>query len=102
MLGIFGNRNICVSREISKKFEEIYRGKIEDVLKEIENIKGEIVIVVEGNKDIENFDHITLREQINMYIEDGMKQMDAIKKVAKLRGLPKAEVYNEYHKLVIK
>jgi 16S rRNA C1402 (ribose-2'-O) methylase RsmI len=33
-----------------------------------------------------------------MLIEDGMSQMDAIKKVAKLRKVPKSEIYNQYHK----
>ena len=98
MLDIFGNRNICVSREISKKFEEVYRGTIEDVLKDTENVKGEIVIVVEGDKSIKTFDNITIKEQVDDFIKDGFTQMDSIKKVSKLRKIPKNEVYNEYHR----
>ncbi|UKI27342.1 MAG: 16S rRNA (cytidine(1402)-2'-O)-methyltransferase [Bacilli bacterium] len=49
MLEVFGNREISISREITKKFESIYRGKLEDVIKIVPE-KGEFVIVVEGNK----------------------------------------------------
>ena len=98
MKEIFGDRNISISREISKKYEEIYRGKISEVLNEIENIKGEIVVVVEGNHELENFDDIDVIEHVNMFIDDGLSQMEAIKKVAKLRNVPKSEIYNKFHR----
>ena len=61
---IFGNRNISVSREISKMYEEIYRGKIEDILNNEITLKGEFVIVVEGNNDNPNED-INIFDEIN-------------------------------------
>lgn len=97
-LDIFGNRKMSLAREISKKYEEIYRGTIEEVLSQITDIKGEIVFLIEGNKEEKNYDDISIIDQVNVLIEDGMSQMDAIKKVAKLRKVPKSEVYNEYHK----
>ena len=93
---IFGNRNISLSREISKKFEEIYRGSIENIIKEIENIKGEIVVIVEGCKQID-YTEISIVEHVNSYIKEGYSVMDSIKKVAKLRNINKNEVYKEYH-----
>lgn len=98
ILEVFGNRKMCLAREISKKYEEIYRGTISDVIKETENIKGEIVFLVEGNKEVETFDDLSVIDHVNMFIEDGLSQMDAIKKVAKLRKIPKRDVYNQYHK----
>ena len=98
LLEIFGDRKMCLAREISKKYEEIYRGTISEVIKEIENIKGEIVFLVEGNNEIETYDELSIVEHVNMFIEDGLSQMDAIKKVAKLRKVPKSDVYNQYHK----
>ena len=98
MLEIFGNRKMCLAREISKRYEEVYRGSIEEVINQISDIKGEIVFLVEGNKEEKNYDDISVIEQVNMLIEDGMSQMDAIKKVAKLRKVPKSEIYNQYHK----
>jgi 16S rRNA (cytidine1402-2'-O)-methyltransferase len=98
MLEIFGNRKMCLAREISKRYEEVYRGTIEEVINQISDIKGEIVFLVEGNKEEKNYNDISVIEQVNMLIEDGMSQMDAIKKVAKLRKVPKSEIYNQYHK----
>lgn len=98
MLEIFGNRKMCLAREISKRYEEVYRGTIEEVINQIADIKGEIVFLVEGNKEEKSYEDISVIEQVNMLIEDGMSQMDAIKKVAKLRKMPKSEIYNQYHK----
>ena len=99
MKSILGNnRKISISREITKKYEEIYRGTIGDIIQEITNLKGEIVIVVEGNTSTSEFSHLPLLEHIQLYINDGMNKMDAIKQVAKERGLKKSEVYNEYLK----
>ena len=97
MLEVFGNRNISISREISKKFEEIYRGTIESVKEQMLEIKGEIVIVVSGNNEKTTFDNLTIIEHVNLYIKEGMTSKDAIKKVAIDREMNKNEVYKEYH-----
>lgn len=94
MLEVFGNREISISREITKKFESIYRGKLEDVIKIVPE-KGEFVIVVEGNKDVVSFDDITIKEHVNMYMEDGLTEKEAIKKVAKERNMSKSDIYKE-------
>lgn len=92
---VFGNRNISISREISKKFEEIYRATISEVMNMLTEIKGEFVIVVEGNKDAVSFDDITIKEHVNMYMEDGLTEKEAIKKVAKERNMSKSDIYKE-------
>ncbi len=98
MLKILGNRNVSISREITKKFEEIYRGTISDVINELEVVKGEFVIVVEGNKDVNDFSNLSILDHVNLYIENGLDSKEAIKKVAHERKLNKNEVYREYHK----
>ena len=98
MLKILGNRNISISREITKKFEEIYRGTISDVINELDVLKGEFVIVVEGNKDVNDFSNLSILDHVNLYIENGLDSKEAIKKVAHERKLNKNEVYREYHK----
>ena len=95
---ILGNRQVSISREISKKFEEVYRGTIEDVIKELTEIKGELVIVVDGNHEEKTYDNLTIIEHVNLYIKEGYKTMDAIKLVAKERNVNKNEVYNEYNR----
>ena len=95
---ILGNRNACISREISKKFEEIYRGTIDELLLETIEIKGEIVLIVAGNNEVNHYDHLTIIEHVNLYIKEGYSSKDAIKKVSNDRGLNKSEVYKEYHR----
>lgn len=92
---VFGDRKISISREISKKFEEIYRATISEVMNMLTEVKGEFVIVVEGNKDVVSFDDITIKEHVNMYMEDGLTEKEAIKKVAKERNMSKSDVYKE-------
>lgn len=100
LLEIFGNRRISISREISKIYEEIYQGTIEEVQEEVkEGIKGEIVVVVEGNQKMVDFSTLTIEEHVNLYMEDGLSSKEAIKKVAIERNIPKSIVYNEYHKI---
>ena len=100
LLEIFGNRRISISREISKIYEEIYQGTIEEVQEEVkEGIKGEIVVVVEGNQKMVDFSTLTIEEHVNLYMDDGLSSKEAIKKVATERNIPKSIVYNEYHKI---
>ena len=96
---ILGNRQVSISREISKKFEEVYRGKILDVIEEVGTPKGEFVIVVEGNYEKENYNDISISDHVNIYIQQGYSAMEAIKKVAKERSVSKNEIYSIYHNL---
>ncbi|MCD8027809.1 MAG: 16S rRNA (cytidine(1402)-2'-O)-methyltransferase [Erysipelotrichaceae bacterium] len=100
MLDIMGNRNIALCREITKKHEEINRGTIEEILEVVDDMKGEMVIVVEGNKQeaVESIFDQTIVEHVNEFVDKGMTTRDAIKEVAKIRNVSKNIIYNEYHK----
>ena len=98
MLEVFGNRHISISREISKRYEEVYRGTIKEVIEETKEAKGEFVIVVEGNTEVKSYENLSVVEHVNLYVDEDMKLMDAIKKVAKERNVSKSDIYNEYHK----
>ena len=97
LLEVFGNRRIALCREISKKYEEVIRGTLEEVLEIADTLKGEMVVVVEGNLQQEDFSTMTILEHINLYLEDGMTEKEAIKKVAIERDVPKSVIYREYH-----
>ena len=52
MLQVFGDRQACLAREISKKFEQFIRGSLSEILAKVgDGVKGEIVIVVAGCGD---------------------------------------------------
>lgn len=98
----FGNRRIAVCRELTKLYEEIYRGNLSEAVQHFEEKKprGEFVLVLEGKKleDIkeekrETWIDLSIEEHIVKYINDGMNKKEAIKLVAKERELPKSEVY---------
>ena len=96
MLEVFGDRYISISREISKLHESVYVGSISDVIKNTSEFKGEFVIVVSPNEE-EIVNDMNIIDNVNMYIRTGLTSMEAIKKVAKERKIPKNEVYKEYH-----
>ena len=97
MLEVLGNRNISISREISKKFEEVIRGTITEVLEILLEPKGEFVIVVSGNYCPRDFNQVSVVEHVNVYIKEGHSVSSAIGMVSKERNVPKKEIYNEYH-----
>lgn len=95
MLEIFGDRYISISREISKLHESIFVGKISEAIDTID-VKGEFVIVVSPSDEVISTD-MSIVDNVNMYIKSGLSSMDAIKRVAKERKIPKNEIYKEYH-----
>ncbi len=103
---VLGNRQITLARELTKKFEEFLRGSMEEAITWANDneIRGEFCVVVEGNtsgevEEEENYwTDMTLDEHVNYIIEETqISSKEAIKEVAKLRGLSKRDVYNEYH-----
>ena len=99
-----GDRNISAVRELTKKFEEVKKGTIDEILEYYtENQpKGEFVLVVEGfSKDklkqekAESFENMSIEEHMSMYIQKGMSEKDAMKAVAKDRGVSKREIYSQ-------
>lgn len=95
MLEVFGDRYICLARELTKKFEELIRGKISEILKDQSLLKGEMVIVVSGYENNNNLD-INPFEKIDELIKLGYKPNDAIKDVSKMLGLDRRELYKKY------
>ncbi len=97
MYQVFGDRKICLARELSKLYEEYIRGTISEVVEQVDSIKGEIVLIVEGNTQKVDYNDLDILEHVNLYIEDGLTEKDAIKKVAKERNVVKSIIYKEYH-----
>ncbi|MBO1515109.1 16S rRNA (cytidine(1402)-2'-O)-methyltransferase [Metabacillus bambusae] len=101
-----GNRSICLSRELTKKFEEFIRGNIDEVIKwsEENEIRGEFCIIVEGTDEDEFstdenmwWSELTIMDHVEHYIEQDVPSKEAIKRVSIERGIQKREVYQAYH-----
>lgn len=105
---VLGNRKIVIARELTKLHEEFRYSEIEEQILKIEEegIKGEIVLLVEGDKEgnkkreekelkEQEIDLLSNKELVLKYIKDGQDKKDAIKRVAKERNLNKNDVYME-------
>ncbi len=96
LLEYFGDRNVTLCRELTKLNEEILPFTLREANAYYETVipKGEFIIVIEGRKeDMENAYPDDPAEHVRMLTESGMKRMDAIKEAARLRGVPKSEIY---------
>ena len=94
---VLGNREISLSRELTKRHEEIIRGSVKDVIENIETIKGEFVICIDRDRTEKTLDYDALNQQINKRIQDGESPSRAISQVAKTAGVSKNSVYDYYH-----
>ena len=96
-ISILGDRKMALCRELTKKFEEIIRGNISEVIEIIPEVKGEMVVVIEGASESNDYSNLSVIEHVNLYIKEGKTTMDAIKLVAKDRNVKKQEIYDIYH-----
>lgn len=93
------DRNIVIARELTKRFEEVISGLAKEVYDQIEQLKGEIVLLIEGNKRSELFwEQLNEIEHVEYYKKQGMTEKEAIKKTAKDRKVQKNEVYKHFVK----
>lgn len=97
---VFGNRKVVLARELTKLYEEYTRGTLDDICANMNQdlVKGEYVILVERGSSNIDFSGLSINEHVNMYIEEGKSQMDAIKMVASDLDKPKSEIYKIYHR----
>lgn len=99
MLEVFGDRQICLARELTKLHEEFIRGRVSEVIEIASDLRGEMVIVVEGHQKEEDvFDMDVCIDRVNAYMDGGMRTKEAITLVAKEMGCKKNELYEAYHK----
>ena len=102
LYGVLGNRKITICREMTKKFETVLSTTFEEALAlyEEEEPRGEYVLVIEGKSLLqkrkekqEGFLELAIEEHMKRYEEAGMNRKEAMKMVAKDRGVSKREIY---------
>jgi len=103
LLERLGDRNIALVRELTKLHEEVLRFRISEAISYYEehDPRGEYAIVIEGRskEDIEQeqrarWEEMSLEEHMEYYMQQGIDRKEAMKKVAKDRGVQKRDVYN--------
>ncbi len=101
---VLGNRNLSISRELTKKYEEIFRGTTDDSIEKFtrEDPRGEFIVVIEGiskekieSEKEEAWEVLTIKEHLMKCIDEGMTKKEAIKMVSKQRKVHKNAVYQE-------
>ena len=95
---ILEDRKIVLARELTKIHEEYIRGTINELIEKSENLKGEIVLIIEGNKIKEEnkLNNLTLEEHFEFYKKQGLDKKEIIKKIAKDRNVSKNEIYQYF------
>lgn len=99
-----GDRELSICREITKQYEETLittiRGAIEKY--ESEEPRGEFVLVIKGKdakelekEEIQKWEEVSLEEHMDLYLKQGLDKKEAMKKVAKDRGVSKRDIYNQ-------
>jgi 16S rRNA (cytidine1402-2'-O)-methyltransferase len=95
---VLGDRQVSVSRELTKMFEETLRGKISSIietLKQKEKIKGEFTIVLEGKVNEIMVSNDIIEKELKIFREKGLSLKDTVKEVSRNLGLSKSRVYKE-------
>lgn len=103
LVDLYPNRQMVLARELTKKFEEYLRGTPQELLEVVDSIKGEMVIILEGNENplndvILELNDLSIEEHYQHYINDGVDSKEALKKVANDRHISKKDVYEKIKK----
>lgn len=95
-----GDKNIVIARELTKIHEEFIRGKISEIIENYPELKGEIIILIEGNNSFNSenelknlLKNMTLDEHYEYYKKQNLEKKEIIKKIAKDRNVNKNEIY---------
>lgn len=98
-----GNVKITIARELTKIHEEFIRGNIQEIIDTYPELKGEMIIIIEGNKNVENSESVpnllssmSLDDHYEYYRKQGLEKKEIIKRIAKDRDVGKNEIYMQF------
>ena len=98
--GILEHRRVVLAREITKIHEQFIRESIDSLIEKVEELKGEMILIIEGKKPEESKDQelnsLTLEEHYTFYEKLGMDKKEIIKQIAKDRNVSKNEIYKYF------
>ncbi len=92
-----GSRQVVLARELTKIHEEFIRKPIEELLNEVDNLKGEMILIIEAEEaKEEKTEDVSIEEQYAIYEKQGLTKNEIIKKIAKERKTNKNEIYQMF------
>ncbi|MDI6906981.1 MAG: 16S rRNA (cytidine(1402)-2'-O)-methyltransferase [Thermoanaerobacterales bacterium] len=99
LLAVMGDRRVAVARELTKKFEEVFRGTLSEALAHFRERepRGEFTLVIEGAASggaAEACGQQDLRAAVEELVASGADRREAVKEVARRYGVPRRNVYN--------
>jgi 16S rRNA (cytidine1402-2'-O)-methyltransferase len=104
LLNTLGDRRITVCRELTKKHETVFLTTLVEAIEHYtaNEPKGECVLVIEGKtfteiaqNSIDEWNKLPLEEHMQLYLDRGMDKKEAMKAVAKDRGVSKQDIYKQ-------
>ncbi|MFH0767769.1 MAG: 16S rRNA (cytidine(1402)-2'-O)-methyltransferase [Bacillota bacterium] len=93
---ILGDRKISLARELTKAFETIIRTSLHEAQDIEHNTKGEYVIIIEGDYQVQTIFDETIVDHVQRFVKSGMDEKKAMKQVSIERSIPKSAVYQAY------
>ena len=97
---ILEDRKIVLARELTKIHEEFIRKNIDELLSEIDNLKGEMILIIEGStkasEEENELNNLSLEEHYKHYEKQGLDKKEIIKKIAKDRNVNKNDIYMKF------
>ncbi len=98
---ILQSREVVLARELTKIHEEYIRGTVKELMEKTDNLKGEMILIIEKNnkdneEELNSLNNLTLEEHYNFYEKRGLNKKEIIKKIAKDRNVSKNEIYQYF------
>lgn len=98
---ILEDRSVVLARELTKIHEEYIRGTVKELIEKTDNLKGEMILIIEKNnkdnkEELNSLNNLTLEEHYNFYEKNGLNKKEIIKKIAKDRNVSKNEIYQYF------
>src|SRR5207247_11288646 len=90
---VLSGRRIAVCRELTRAFDEVFRGRISEAVEHFSNPRGEFTIVIEGATNPQPVSDESVNRHLQEARDRGLSARDAVKAVTAATGRPRREVY---------